>query len=42
MKSKDEKEMEEILSQAPTEQLASEYKKLLDEYEQLCNGNKKL
>jgi len=32
----------QIPSQAPTEQLAAEYKKLMDEYEQLCEGNKKM
>jgi hypothetical protein len=32
----------QIPSQAPTEQLAAEYKKLMDEYDQLCVGNQKM
>ena len=29
-------------SQAPTEQLAAEYKKLMEEYDTICAGNKKM
>lgn len=29
-------------SQAPTEQLAAEYKKLMDEYDTICEGNKRM
>lgn len=34
--------LSQIPSQAPTEQLAAEYKKLMDEYDVLCNGNQKM
>ena len=29
-------------SQAPTEQLANEYKRLMDEYDTICEGNKRM
>jgi len=32
----------QIPSQAPTEQLAAEYQKLIEEYDQLLVGNKKM
>lgn len=32
----------QIPSQAPTEQLAAEYKKLMDEYDTICTGNKQM
>ena len=35
-------QLSNLPSQAPTEQLAQEYKKLMDEYDTIVTGNKKL